>query len=932
MDRSQADPAQLHVPTLVARQETLARLVASIEPPFVDARLLLVEGPAGIGKTALLRAGLAQAQALGVATLRASPREAEVSYVHATLRDLLEDQLPSLVGDVSRAQLAALRTAFGDQVSADEETPSAQQGGIAVLAALRALIARGPTLVAIDDAGWVDQASREALTYALRRIGDVPLRLVMTQRSDARGGPTPFGLDDAARPIAIEHVWLEPLSLGALQSVLHSATGASFSRPTLLRIHEISAGNPFYAIELGRAIVAHGAVLRPGEDLPVPSSLRELVAGRINGQPRATRRLLLTAALSSAPTIELLNDRAGRDSRPIMRPAVDAGLIHVDAGSLSFSHPLFASTLIASASEDERLSTHAWLGQAPTEDFEARARHLALARTGTDATVAEQLARAAVRALQRGAPTVAGELADLSVERTPTQDPERVERALSAAEAWFTAGDFAAVRARVASLLPSLGGTHRARALTLDGLATWYIGTSREAVASLLPALADAGSDRALEGRIHYYLSVFLDYDLEAERRHAIAAADLLAATDDRGHLAAALLQAFYLSVILGDKPPLALLDQCLAVETQGRLVDRLTSPGIWWAAVGRLDLARERFRHMLEFDLIHGVYSNVTNLLTRQAEVELWADDWPAARSFATAAIEARLETGEEPVEMALRVLALVDALEGASDRADASAKAGVERTERIGASVLAAAWLQVSALVGASRDDAAAVAEATARAARHLQQIGFREPLRLDPAAERIEALAQLGQVDEATQELRALEGRQHKVPKPWAAAAIARGAARIALARDDTTAALAATEVVAAADPAGWSRFDVARVLLVRGEALRHARSRRAAAVVLTRAKETFANLGAPAWTRRADDELKRVGLTRSTALALTPTEARVARLAGEGLSTRAVAMELGISPRTVETHLAAIYGKLGVNSRAELGHTMARLEAE
>ena len=105
-----------------------------------------------------------------------------------------------------------------------------------------------------------------------------------------------------------------------------------------------------------------------------------------------------------------------------------------------------------------------------------------------------------------------------------------------------------------------------------------------------------------------------------------------------------------------------------------------------------------------------------------------------------------------------------------------------------------LAAAWLQVAALVGASRNDPGAVTAATERAARHLRQLGFREPLRLDPAPERIEALAALGRLTEAEAELAGLEGRHRKVPKSWAPAAIARGAARIALAREDVDAALA------------------------------------------------------------------------------------------------------------------------------------------
>ena len=96
------------------------------------------------------------------------------------------------------------------------------------------------------------------------------------------------------------------------------------------------------------------------------------------------------------------------------------------------------------------------------------------------------------------------------------------------------------------------------------------------------------------------------------------------------------------------------------------------------------------------------------------------------------------------------------------------------------------------------------------------------------------------------------------------------------------------------------------------------------------VLGRAHAIFRDLGAAVWADRVTAEQARLGLTRSSALVLTPTEARVARLAGAGLSTRDVAAELGISPRTVETHLASLYGKLGVTSRAELGRVMALRE--
>ena len=443
----------------------------------------------------------------------------------------------------------------------------------------------------------------------------------------------------------------------------------------------------------------------------------------------------------------------------------------------------------------------------------------------------------------------------------------------------------------------------------------------------LLPALADARGDPALEGLLEYYLAIFCDYDIVAARRHALAAAELLAGTSDRGHLAASLLEAFHWTVALGRKPPVSLLARGLEVEAVGPLTDRLTSPGMWWAGIGRLDLARDRFQQLLDFDLLHGEYANAANLLTRLAEVELWTDDWPAARRLALAAIEADVETGGEPSEMALRALALVDAHEGRLEAAEQAAAAGVERTDRGGFGALAAAWLMVTALAAASEGDAARVVDVTGQAWRHLTAVGYREPLRLDPSPERVEALAQLGRVDDALAELADLEARHRRVAKPWAAAAIARGRARIALARDDAESAVAATATVASAEPAGWSRFDVARTCLVRGEALRRTRSRqRCGRHPATSRGRCSVTSAAAAWADRAAAERARLGLARSAMLALTPTESRVARLAGDGLSTRDVAAELGISPRTVETHLASIYGKLGVSSRAELGRAM------
>ncbi len=927
------EPTQLQ--PLIGRDGALERLREALRPPYDDARAILIEGPAGIGKTSLLRRGTALAEAAGVTALLARPVEAEVTFAYATLAELLERHLGVgriTLGPAHRQALEAAVGASDGDVPTDPDGPEldAQRLGQAVLAAVRALASRGPVLIAIDDAQWTDQATRDAIAFAARRLAELPIRLLIGRRADLPGEAPPFGLAEAARPIGLERLWLEPLSTGALHQLLRSATGSAFARPVLLRIHALSGGNPFYALELARALAAQGATLGPGQELPVPGTLRELLGARFERLPPPTRRLLLTAALSARPTVELLRARAGQDPVDMLDPSLDAEIVGIEGRLITFRHPLYASTLVAEAHPDEVRETHAWLGRAKLEDAEARVRHLALASDGPDPGVADALASAARRAKLRGAPAVAGELADLALERTPAGRASRSALALWAADAWFLAGDLGAARRRAAAVVPAVSGSDRARALLIIGLATWYEASSREAALVLEAALGDAAEDPALLGLLHYYLAIFSDFDIPAAHRHALRAAALLDGTSDRGHLAAALLQAFHWAVILGRRPPIPLLRRGLEVERDGSLTDRLTSPGIWWAAIGRLTEARDRFQHLLDFDLIHGLYANAANLLTRLAEVAFWADDWPEARRLALEARDADLETGAPASEMALRTLALVDAAEGHLDEAAAAVTDGVERTAQTESFILTAAWLQVAALVEQSRGNTTFVAEVTARSQALIERAGYREPLRLDPAPERIEALALLGRLDEAAEALAGLEARQRRVAKPWAAAAIARGRARIALARDDPSAAVEATSMVAGGLPHGWSRFDLARVLLVRGAAQRHARARREAGETLARAEDLFEQLGATAWAQRAAAEVARLGLKRSAALSLTPTEGRVARLVGEGYSTRAVAAELGISPRTVETHLASVYGKLGLSSRAELGRAMALRE--
>jgi DNA-binding CsgD family transcriptional regulator len=118
-----------------------------------------------------------------------------------------------------------------------------------------------------------------------------------------------------------------------------------------------------------------------------------------------------------------------------------------------------------------------------------------------------------------------------------------------------------------------------------------------------------------------------------------------------------------------------------------------------------------------------------------------------------------------------------------------------------------------------------------------------------------------------------------------------------------------------------------FELGRTLLVRGELERRAKRKADAKASLERTLEIFEGLGARLWSKRAQEELARVGLRASAVSGLTETESRVAELAASGLTNREVAAKLYISPKTVEANLARVYRKLGIHSRAELGARLA-----
>ena len=145
----------------------------------------------------------------------------------------------------------------------------------------------------------------DALAFALRRLAASRVLVLLAQRPVA--GAEPSGLEGALDAARVERLPVGPLSVGALHRLLHDRLGRPFPRQTLLRIHERSGGNPFFALELARALDMD---IDPLEPLPVPERLDELVRARLAGLPAATHAALALASALGTPSESLL-ERAG---------------------------------------------------------------------------------------------------------------------------------------------------------------------------------------------------------------------------------------------------------------------------------------------------------------------------------------------------------------------------------------------------------------------------------------------------------------------------------------------------------------------------------------------------------------------------------------------------------------------------------------------
>jgi DNA-binding CsgD family transcriptional regulator len=892
---------------------------------------LLLTGDAGMGKTTLWRWCLTAARDRSYRVLGCQPVESETKLSFAALGDLLGGVADELDLDLPPPQARALDVAL--LRAEPEDAPSDSRAvSLAVLGALRFLTRDGPVIVAVDDAQWLDPPSARVLEFAFRRLESERLGVMATLRS-GRESPFPLGLDRSLSEDRLRRIAVGPLPALALGGLLEDRLGLVLTTSRVGRLHSMSGGNPFFALEVARAMV-RGDAPAAGEALPVPHNLRELVRKRVVALSDRDRDALLIVAAASSPTVAEMESIHGAETGEGLARAAEAGLIEVDGDHVRFSHPLFGSAILSEASPERLRELHRRLADVPDTTSEERARHLALGTEVPDPDVAAELDQAARLAAGRGAPDAAAELCEMAARLTPAdRGDDGLARTLEAAKHHVTAGDAARAQSLLETAVEeSPPGPRRAKALLFLGLIRPSDDSWAKALELFQQAIDEAGPDDALRGAIEQGLgyACLFSGDTPTAETHARTALELAERGESGGPVAEALEFVAYVDFALGKGFRRDLLDR--AVELEVRSPDHWvwdeTRPTYTLAQLlkytDEFDAARPLFQGILTSVIERGRAHSQSWLHFHLAELECWAGRWDIAEEHARRGVEAALQTGETAHyrSFSLYAKALVAAQRGDANAARETATEGLVVAERFSLVTSQILNLSVLGFLELFEGNPTGARDRLGRASVLADAMGTKEPALLRFVPDEVETLVTLGDLGAAAARLEPFEERSRRLDRAWGLATGARCRGLLLAGAGDLSGALDSLGEALVHHERVPEPFSLARTLFSLGRIQRRAKLKAEARESFERSLEIYGRLGARRWAERAGTEARRIGVRSDGPLTLTATEERVATLVAEGRTNREAADELFMSVNTIEWNLTRIYRKLGVRSRTEL----------
>jgi DNA-binding CsgD family transcriptional regulator len=887
---------------------------------------LVVEGEAGIGKTTLWLSAKEEASRRGFQILSARVGEAESVLAYAAVADLLRDVDPIVLAALPDVQHLAVDRVL---LRASTEGPPTDQRVVAAALAsvVESLVKESPVLLAIDNVQWFDTSSQAAIAYAARRLAG-RVGLLVTERCDPGRGNALTWLQLAA-PDRIERIRIGPLSLGGLHTLISERLGRSFPRPTMVRIAEISGGNPFYALELARAIHVGSARAQPS----LPATLADLMRLRIGSLDGQAGDALLAAAAVANPTVELLAQVLGTTvdhTLELLEEAESNAVIAIEGNRVQFSHPLLAHSVYTDASPARRRAVHRALAEVVLLP-ELKARHMALAASRADAETLKALDTAADAARARGAPAAAAELVELAI----GLGGDKPSRRIRAAEHHFKAGDADRARVLLESTMDQLQpGLLRGVALNLLAGLRMYDDTFVDAAALLRRAIADAENHPALLAQTLLSLAFAqgMSGEFDESLRNARQAVTLAEELGYPPLVSRALAMFVNTNFHYGHGIDEASLRRALELEDPdtdvpipfcasavNALVDAWT---------GKLDIARRRMAAVRDRCVERGAENDMMAISGYSTLIEMWRGNFAEAAQLAEDTMERAEQVGGSRT-IALTVRAAVAAYAGREQDARADAEAALAIARECGSPRLAE-WPTMS--LGFLEVSLGRYAEALSTLQPMLDifdDLPGSEIMTATFVPDAVEAMVALGHHADAEPLIEALEHDGARLDRPWMLAVGARCRSMwLAVHGDVEAAARKAQEAMAEHDRLPMP-FERARSQLLLGQLQRRQRQKDAARNTFGEALQAFDAMGTPLWADRARAELARAKVAPSRSLALTPSERRVAELAASGMTNRDVAAALFISPKTVEANLGRVYRKLGIKTRAELGRLIGDL---
>jgi DNA-binding CsgD family transcriptional regulator len=904
---------------------------------------VLIQGEPGIGKSALVRAAVAQAREIGCQVFWGAGDELSQALPLLPFLDGLQVRQPSAnprretIVRLLRGEMTADRGTDGPAVLAEQ-----------LLALVTEQCAVQPVILVIDDLQWADQASIALWGRLARAARRAPLLLAGTMR--------PVPQREALRALrraASQATRLELTGLTRTEVAdLVAALAGGHPDEDLLRLADGAAGNPLYVTELVAAL-ARGSRLTITEtgaaELaggPVPGSLSAVIADRLGFVTGPVRDVLRAAALLGAefavPDLAIVLGRGVADLIPAVDEACVAGVLTESGQGLGFRHPLIRAALYDQMPAPVRAAWHRDAGRALVAagaSADRVARQL-LRATGAPGGPAEPMDEwmldwlgDAADTLVGQAPGVAAELLERAVASSPAGSARHGWLASRLADALYRTGDTTAAEQVVIRTLE-----HAAEPDLLVDL-LWTLAQSRmragesaESLTTLDQALAAPGISARHRGRL-LVLAARTRCNLgEAETAGRVAASALAAATEasDSWAMGWALHVLTLVATMQGHlTDALPLFDRALAVtESDPALTDlRLILQINQAITLGCLDQYEQAFAAARQArDLADRVGTAIRLAQAHYALGQLLFEtgQWDEALAELEIVPEDLKEPGAACSE--LGIAAVISFHRGQTETARRHLDAAVPHAKRLGNRPIS--HLALARSLDCQQADALpeALATLTAGFAHSTEDLGEIEDLLPDA----VRLATQTGDLTTA----RTLAGHattlaaESEIPHRRANALYCRG-----LLDSDATRLLAAAERY---NNAGRPLLQAMALEAAAGH-LVEADDRGQARDAFTGAVEIYTTLGAAADVARLQATFRAHGIrrgpharhrrARSGWESLTATEIKIAAFVEEGLSNPEIAARLLLSRRTVATHVSHILKKLGVNSRIDIARESA-----